>query len=79
MSIQESKKLVHDNALLKRTLHQREQKIVSMKAKVDKLNKAKKALVQQLERSQTKNRELKSAFAEEKKKLFENSEPHTDE
>ena len=70
MNNQDTKKLVQENVALKRTLEQKEQKITSLKGKVDDLNKTKKALTNQLERSKTKNGELKSALAEEQKKKF---------
>ena len=70
MNHQETKKIVQENVVLKRTLDQKEQKIASMKGKVEALNKSKKTLTCQLERSKTKNRALKSALVEEQKKTF---------
>ena len=70
MNNQGTKKLVQENVVLKRRLDQKEQKMASMKRKVEALNKSKKALTYQLERSKTKNKALKSALTEEQKKTF---------
>jgi predicted nucleic acid-binding Zn-ribbon protein len=68
MSTKEIKKLVSENAALKRSLQQKDKKIVSITAKVDDLTKKKKALTNQLERSKKRGKELKTALAAEQKK-----------
>jgi chromosome segregation ATPase len=73
MKKDEIKKLVLENASLKRALHQNEKKIVSIKEKVNTLKKEKKAITCRLERSRNREKELKSALAEEQKKTPESS------
>jgi len=73
MTKNDIKKLASENAVLQRLLQQKEKKIVSIKAKVNELNKKNKAISYKLERSKNKANELKTTLVEEQKKTFESS------
>jgi hypothetical protein len=68
MTIQEINKLKMENAILKRSLQQQKQTIVSMKEKINAINKNKKLVNNKLDRSKARVDNLKSVLAEEQKK-----------
>jgi len=73
MTKNEIKKLVLENAVLKKSLQQKEKKITSIKEKVEELNQRNKSLTYKLTRSKKRGDELKTALAVEQKKTLESS------
>jgi len=70
MNKQEANKLVTEISELKRTLQQKEQKIATIKEKVNGLNRQNKAITNKLARSKKRGNELKSTLQEEQKKTY---------
>jgi len=67
-SLEEFFRLKTEIAELKRSLQQKEKKIVFIKEKMDILNKKNKSISHKLKRSKTREKELKTTLVEEQKK-----------
>jgi len=67
------KQLALENAALKRSLQQKEKTIISIKEKVNELNKKNKAISYKLERSKKRVNDLRTTLAGEQKKTLESS------